>query len=1466
MKLKISKLLLAVIGFGAFFAKAALVTDEEAGWAACGWGLYNRNAFGELGEVVSVTPERDADDRILWYVVVLEKGAAIVAPDTEIEPVIAVMPGSDGNIPEKHPLRAMLLRDLKLRLATLPPQPMKLASVVTNATTISENARKWATLKSRGRGLKMLDRNGNPAVIIRWLDGWNSPNKVGDVQTLRFWNQQGSSDYFTNPQVFNRHTPEHYACGCVATAGSAIMHYFRVPEGNQITRSCSTGPEATPVQLTTAGGTYDWSLIDNLDLVNGRRVTLSNDALNLLARVAFDCGIGCGMAYNIDGQGSSGSNTIRLMESFRDVFNVANVQMVTSHGGDFGGGNASSDIGAANYAKIIYNQIRGGAPVAMGIDGHEVVATGYGIDANGADYTYVFLGWGSQNDAWYALPTIDTKATVEGGWYTSTFVDEVLTEIAPFDNKYVPLVGRLVDEVGDPVPDATITVSDGQTVTTDANGYWGTRVAPESGYYDDPKGERHEFVVGDGARQTTRSSIRAMFLAASLPAAETVTLLGDSIRVCDGEQEIAIVGTLDLALTKAAACQQPVIQVFKDTVLRRTPTIDLSCTIECKPETAGDPKPVIRSTPGALTIGAGARVLLSDAIFVLESGARPTVKVAAGGQLALKGEVTLAQVETSDATGLELAGSIENPVNVRVPGNDIWEAFGVYTTTREIADACAPLFVNLDNDEVIGTAANGILTWDLKHVSDEDAVFTLEAGGTSMNFSSSRLLGRCLTDDATLVVRKTGGFGGAFDVTGSLTLVGADEGVAITNIVSTPASFTVAEGGSLVITNLTLSGFQGDKFIWVNDGRLTLEKDAVLTNVMLKARGKAVGTITVASGHMTMKPGAKILNCSTSGRYGGGIYAQSGEVNLEGGTISGCESAEAGGGVYAITRNGVTHVTVSGDMVVRDNTTDLRLHKPSDIEVSTVAKYPIEVVAPLTGYIGIKNSYETEPAACYSLSNLSAEEAEASAEALHSNLPPDDEGMVLKAYVDSENQLFRWKESPPYVAEGTEGAVARLVYPNGERQSYMTIGDAFEYMTGDCAVELLTNELVYAQNLTIPYDITLRSAPEAGEVCRLSRTNDWQVVVPAGRALTLTNICLNVAGEVSSKEPIIEVAGGALTLESGAVVSGMRKNVYYNTASRVSPGIFVYDGGTLTMKKGSLVEDCKNLFVDNVTSGRDSGRGGGITLYDGSTGLFLGGSVTNCQAAIGGGLALLKNSKAYVSGDFTVKANLSAITNTLSRVPYLGDDIVVAEGSTLTLTGPLTDEARLGFRTEYAADTNLVANVPDWAQSWESVEYLATNAAQCFRSDSKNIRGVVVTNATDALIVWDAALAEDGSYRPASGDTVYFAVPAAPNPDPLEPEPEEWATPLPIAFKSIAYANDIVTLVLTDAVQWCNYQLYATNTLEGGFVITNTAGEYIVAPVTNFQWKVTEPEIKLEIPSTDAQRFWRATATEGLIP
>ena len=86
-------------------------------------------------------------------------------------------------------------------------------------------------------------------------------------------------------------------------------------------------------------------------------------------------------------------------------------------------------------------------------------------------------------------------------------------------------------------------------------------------------------------------------------------------------------------------------------------------------------------------------------------------------------------------------------------------------------------------------------------------------------------------------------------------------------------------------------------------------------------------------------------------------------------------------------------------------------------------------------------------------------------------------------------------------------------------------------------------------------------------------------------------------------------------------------------------------------------------------------------------------------------------------------------------------------------------------------------------------------------------------------------------------------------------------TPEPIVFTKIAMNADQteVTLAFTNAVQWCNYAIFGTNTLTGGFVIEG------VAPVTNFQWQVTEPKVELTLP-INGNLFWKATAAEGLVP
>lgn len=525
-----------------FSAFAAPINQGDASLVACGWGIMNGHAFGAFGTVKSVVAEQAADGTALWYVVVTDKAAVVVSPDDEVEPIIAVIPGGDGTIPEKSPLRAMLERDLPQRLAGVAaPVQAKLAGAAQQ--TPSAMAAKWASLRNAATMKMALGADGNPATIVRWLDGWNSDLTKTEggkkIQTLRFWDQDRSR-YFKDAQVFNRDTPHNAPCGCVATAGASVIHYFRVPFGNASVGGKCTYDSESLKDRVTVGGVYDWSLIDSIDLSPLHPINLPKGALDLLARIASDCGIGCGMSY---GQNGSGSLSCNLGDSFRDVFNVKNVQLVTIDGYDYGMGwdeGPDADIGAEDkryYDDIIYNQIRGGAPVVLGIDGHEVVATGYGLDANATPYTYVFLGWGGDYDAWYALPTIDTKATINGELYTSTFIDELLTEIAPTDDKYIPVVGRAMQLGGmHPAAGATVTLSDGQVLTADKNGFWGTRIAPPVNgtgsvtiTYPGVSAVTVPFAVGTAAMSTRRSARAVADLAAALPDAIDVELGDPSI-------------------------------------------------------------------------------------------------------------------------------------------------------------------------------------------------------------------------------------------------------------------------------------------------------------------------------------------------------------------------------------------------------------------------------------------------------------------------------------------------------------------------------------------------------------------------------------------------------------------------------------------------------------------------------------------------------------------------------------------------------------------------------------------------------------------------------------------------------------------------------------------------------------------------------------------------------------------------
>ena len=533
-----------------FALSAAEVAAEDVELVAQGWLRDNAQAFGQLGAFQSVKAERDANGQTLWYWVIMEKGALVVAPDTEIEPVIAMLPSCDGSLPANHPMRALLKGDLARRVAQAKalqsqaaPRPAKLLGVsasTASAPALSATASKWRRLIGRATPSRLLGATPHvverPATIVKWLDGWNEADG-----RIRCWTQDSPFNNYTpladTEDLMGNPTKDHAVVGCVATAGASVLHYFRVPQGeSNVVDYCSV--DGVRTNCVTKGGVYDWSLFEDPEA--------DADALaDLVARVSYDVGLLTHMSYKCK---ESSANGFNLMKTLRDHFGLTAARYVSD-----------TAIDSEHYPKLVYNQIRAGSPVIFGIDcstssdpvGHEVVACGYGIDADNADYTYIFCGWAGMGDAWYSLPNIDTHATLGGPMAAYDTIGGMIVGLST-NACYVPLVGRVVDTEGLPVTEP-LRLADGTPVYPDANGYWGVRIDP--GLQDkviyDPVGDPHVFTVGRDAstpKIKTEWAESPQTLAAALPEAMEIVVKRELI-----DKGFAIVSDYEVAARQALA-------------------------------------------------------------------------------------------------------------------------------------------------------------------------------------------------------------------------------------------------------------------------------------------------------------------------------------------------------------------------------------------------------------------------------------------------------------------------------------------------------------------------------------------------------------------------------------------------------------------------------------------------------------------------------------------------------------------------------------------------------------------------------------------------------------------------------------------------------------------------------------------------------------------------------------------------
>ena len=447
----------AVSAIVAFYAYAEEVSADSAGVAARRW-LEDDVALGcslgsEIDSVRTCSPQADAS----FHVVKLKDGGFVVmSSDTTREPVVAFSSGGDLVESDANPMWVLLKKDLSLRIEAEAATNRKsgLLKAAAGSSSSSGNEAKWNRLLCKSRGLLRASQGASSISDIR----------VAPLVQSK-WNQKD----FGDDHCYNYYTPNHYVCGCVATAGAQIMRYFEWPRSDvsvaQFTNTHCVVDGVTRT-LTTQGGCYEWS---QMPLEPGD--TITEDQRKEIGKLTSDIGICVGMSYT---ERESGAGGYMLSEAFTNHYGYANA-LSFEWDGDISGSDDMKNALLSNFDA--------GLPVAIGLSGdgrHEIVGDGYGYSGDTL-YLHFNMGWSGLDDAWYAPPNMagsQCNFNVLDG-----FVCNVFTNSA--DKGGVICSGRVLDASGSPIANAVVSAKKSGTVvksaTTNAKGIYAL-VLPADSY------------------------------------------------------------------------------------------------------------------------------------------------------------------------------------------------------------------------------------------------------------------------------------------------------------------------------------------------------------------------------------------------------------------------------------------------------------------------------------------------------------------------------------------------------------------------------------------------------------------------------------------------------------------------------------------------------------------------------------------------------------------------------------------------------------------------------------------------------------------------------------------------------------------------------------------------------------------------------------------------------------------------
>lgn len=424
---------LMALGVVAAWAELTPMSKVSAQQAAAAW--LQENAAGgnelqlaaakDLTEVKSVT---DISGELLYYVVttVAEFGpAVIVAPYNELQPVMGYI--------ERYNENASTMADFLATAMTKRIAKVKAGDATPGYVAMSKE--RWSK-RPRQPGLLYSGALPVGAKLVKVVKGFEAGG------ALTHWDQSGSGGY-------NLYTPENSVCGCLATAGAAVMEFFQaqnsedVVDGALASRPCTyDGNRLLDYGFMNddgAGGPY---------MYNWEEPTAED-----YGRAARNFGVAVSMSYTDFDSGAYMKDAGVALTKYFGFQTAVYVEYPKRN----------------QYPQLIYNQVAAGAPVMLGIrnseknSGHAVLGVGYAIDSNGDKLVRVFMGWGGDSDGWFALPEI-SKSYDE--------IDTLVTMIST-DGKAAAVMVR--GEEG-----MTLTTADEEEITIDESGFAAWRVPLDS--------------------------------------------------------------------------------------------------------------------------------------------------------------------------------------------------------------------------------------------------------------------------------------------------------------------------------------------------------------------------------------------------------------------------------------------------------------------------------------------------------------------------------------------------------------------------------------------------------------------------------------------------------------------------------------------------------------------------------------------------------------------------------------------------------------------------------------------------------------------------------------------------------------------------------------------------------------------------------------------------------------------------